>query len=108
MWSLLAVKYAEDGFITEAVEARAKKEATVHDDNAFRGTNWAMPGVIYSKLKVYYEGIMKDAAYYRRAIADDRLSEAMDDSNIGKIDHTNPQELTFAKRIIAKQQAVAA
>ncbi len=108
MWRLLAVKYAEDGFITEAVEARAKKEATVHDDNAFRGTNWAMPGVIYSKLKVYYEGIMKDAAYYRQAIADDRLSEAMDDSHIGNIDHTNPQELYFAKRIIAKQQAVAA
>ena len=108
MWRLLAVKYAVDGFIDEEIEARAKKEATVHDDNAFRGTNWAMPGVIYSKLKVYYEGIMKDAAYYRQAIADNRLSEAMDDSHIGKIDHTNPQELNFAKRIIAKQQAIAA
>ena len=107
MWRLLAIKYAEDGFITEAVEARAKKEATVHDDNAFRGTNWAMPGVIYSKLKVYYEGIMKDAAYYRRAIAEGRLKEAMDDAHIGKIDHTNPQELSFTKQIIAQQQAMS-
>ena len=50
---------------------------------------------------------MKDAAYYRRAIAEGRLKEAMDDAHIGKIDHTNPQELSFTKQIIAQQQAMS-
>ncbi len=36
-WRLLAIRYAKDGVVDRDVEARAKKQATVHDDNAFRG-----------------------------------------------------------------------
>ncbi len=89
-WRMLALRYAKDGAIDVDVESKAKQQALVHDDNAFRGTNFAMPGIIYSKLKVYYEGLAKNAQYLHSNI--DNIQQAIDNMMIGKYDHTDPRE----------------
>lgn len=68
----------------------AKRLAYTHTENAFRGTDFWLQGVIYTKLKVYYEGLRKNAEY----IADnaDDIECAIDRAMLGKYDHANPKE----------------
>lgn len=89
-WRLFAVRFAEDGNIDESVIAKAQAEAMTHVDNAFRSTNFAGRGVIYRKLKMYYEGLKKNAKYYERHR--DNMGAAVDASLVGKFDHTDEEE----------------
>ena len=98
MWRILALREAVDGKLTEVGIAKAKQQALVHDDNAFRGTNFAMPGVVYSKLKVYYEGLVKNLAYFRQNI--DNVDEALDIAMLGKYDHTDQHERRHVRKLV--------
>jgi hypothetical protein len=98
MWRLLALHGADaTGAVDGIVIANAKKKATVHEDNAFRGTNFAMPGVLYSKLKMYYEGLKKNADYF--ASDPDNIEELLDQAMVAKYDHTAPKEKALVKVI---------
>jgi len=44
----------------------AKEKAYAHVENAFRGTNLRMPGVIFMRLKIYYEGLLDNIEYFER------------------------------------------
>lgn len=98
MWRLVALRGSKDGTITEQDIISAKQQATAHSDNAFRGTNFAMPGVIYSKLKVYYEGLAKNVTYLRDHI--DTLDEALDIAMTGKYDHTDQHERSHVQNLV--------
>lgn len=97
MWRLLALRGAKDGAVDDALVVSAKNGATIHDENAFRGTNFANVGIIYCKLKVYLEGLMKNVTYYRHN--SHRVHEATDDAMIGKSNHTDEYELSQVKGI---------
>ncbi len=91
MWRLLAIRESQDGIIDDDVRNRAMDQAYVHVDNAFRGTNFAMPGIIYTKLKIYHEGMSKNATYFKNRLDD--LDAAFERAIIGKCDHTNDTEV---------------
>ena len=102
LWRLFAIKNSKDGSIDEAAERKAMDQAMVHIENAFRGTNFAMTGVIYTKLKVYYEGLAKNARFFAEA---DDLSVALDMAMIGKYNHVDPSELKTVQELIAFKAA---
>jgi hypothetical protein len=64
-WRLEAMRRATDGIITPTIEAEAKATVQPFIDNIFRGTNHKLPGVAYTKAKVYLEGIMQAVEYAR-------------------------------------------
>lgn len=103
MWRLLAVRMASDGVIDQGVMDKAKSQAMTHVENAFRGTNFAMPGVIYTKLKVYYEGLAKNVTYFRNF--DGTIDEALDAAMVGKCDHTDENEMNNIKGMLAERAA---
>ena len=90
MWRLIALRIATDGGIDDEVLAKAKDKAYTYVENAFRGTEFWMKGVIYTKLKVYYEGFRKNAQFFKEHAGD--LNEALDIAMIGKYNHTDPKE----------------
>lgn len=90
VWRLLALRLARDGVIEMTGERDAKTLAMLHTENAFRGTNFAMPGIIYTKLKVYYEGLIKNAAFFTQH--KDNLPAALNRALLGKYDHVDPVE----------------
>jgi len=98
MWRMLAVKNAVGGDITDEVIENARQQAYVHVENAYRGTQFWMRGVVYSKLKVYYEGLRKNAEYFTENAH--RLNEALDDAMIGKHDHTDSAERENIHRVL--------
>jgi hypothetical protein len=57
-----------------------------------------MPGVIYAKLKIYYEGIRKNAQYF--AGRSGTLEEAFEEVMIGKYNHTDPRERKSVLRLL--------
>jgi len=98
MWRLLALRDAKDGVIDDEIIAKARNPAMAHDDNAYRSTNFAMPGVIYSKLQVYFDGLVKNIVYVKKNRH--RLKEAVDDMLIGKDDHTDDEEMSRIKELL--------
>lgn len=105
IWRLLALRMAHDGVVTQAIEREAKVLAMQHTENAFRGTNFAMPGVIYAKLKVYYEGLVKNAQYFTRHA--DVLPTALDQALLGKYDHVSSEEAQNVVQLVAQKRTVA-
>ena len=99
VWRLLAVRNARDGTISDDIVAAAKSKAMDYVDNAFRGTNYAAPGIIYTKLKVYYEGLVKNAEYL--AEHRDNLDEAFDVAMVGKCNHTDSTEVENVQSLVA-------
>lgn len=54
-----AIKLAKKtGVITPEIE-EAKSTTTAHIENIFRGTDYALPGKIYAKAKIYLDGIVE-------------------------------------------------
>jgi hypothetical protein len=94
---------ASDGVIDQGVMDKAKSQAMTHVENAFRGTNFAMPGVIYTKLKVYYEGLAKNVTYFRNF--DGTIDEALDAAMVGKCDHTDENEMNNIRGMLAERAA---
>lgn len=103
MWRMLAVRNAKDDIIDESVVNKAKTLALTHIDNAYRSTNHAMPGVIYTKLKVYYEGLAKNVEYFRNF--DGTIDDALDAAMVGKCDHTDEHELTTIQGVLQESAA---
>lgn len=100
MWRLLAIRNAQEGMIDNETIVRAKLQAMQHADNAYRGTNFIMPGIMYTKLKVYYEGLMKNIQYLRDR--SDDINAALDEAFLGKHDHTDPDEHALVLRLATK------
>lgn len=90
LWRMIAIRNSKDGEITDENILDAKEKAYDHVENAFRGTEFWMAGVIYTKLKVYYEGLKKNAQYFHENIND--INHALDVALIGKYDHTDKVE----------------
>lgn len=89
LWRIIAVRLATEGVITDEVAHRAKQHAYGHMENAFRGTDFRSRGVIYAKLKVYYEGLLQNVAYMQSIAGNEAR---FDEIFIGKYDHTNARE----------------
>jgi len=98
LWRMTAVQEAGDsGDINEIDTIKAKDKAYTYVENAYRGTQFWMKGVIYTKLKVYYEGLAKNADFFKKNI--DNLDAAFKDIFIGKYDHTDPTETELVKSL---------
>lgn len=97
LWRILAVNMSSDGKMPVDLVDEAKNKAFLHIENAFRGTAFWMKGVIYTKLKIYYEGFMANAQYVRNNIG--RLDDAIDEAMTGKFNHTSPQEAALVRTI---------
>jgi uncharacterized protein DUF1704 len=98
LWRMLALREAKDGVIDHEIEYTAKHQAMLHIENAFRGTNFAMPGIIFTKLKVYFEGLKKNADYIKAHQSN--INEALDIAMIGKYNHTELRERTNVTTIL--------
>lgn len=90
LWRVMAIREAKDGNIDEKLIVDSQNKAYVHVENAYRGTPFWMQGAIYLKLKVYYEGLRKNAEFFRANIHN--IDEALDKAMIGKYNHTDPEE----------------
>ncbi len=99
LWRTIAVQKSKDNMnISEKNIQSAKNEAYSHIENAYRGTQFWMKGVIYTKLKVYYEGLARNAQYFKDNI--DCLDQAFDDALIGKYNHTDASERQLVKSLV--------
>ena len=99
MWRLSAVRNANNGEISDTAVQSAKSATMSHIENAYRGTDLVQRGVIYTKLKTYYEGLIKNVRYFKENI--NTLPEAFDAALLGRYDHTNPEEVAMVKSLIA-------
>lgn len=90
LWRMLAVRNAKDGIVDDDVINAAKSTAYGHVENAFRGTPFWRQGTIYTKLKVYYEGLEKNAQFFKDNM--ENIDGAIDKAMIGKYNHTDKHE----------------
>ena len=105
LWRLIALRRSPDGNVDEALLRAAQLRSMYHIDSAFSGTNFAMPGMIFPKLKIYYEGLAKNADYFS-AHRDD-VATAFEASLIGKHDHTNADEREVVQTLIDRYRNTA-
>lgn len=101
LWRMMAIQGADNGCISDEIVKKSKDNAYTNIENAYRGTQFWMKGVIYTKLKVYYEGLAKNADFFKRNI--DTLDTAFTDVFIGKYNHTDNVETSLVKSIIARR-----
>lgn len=97
LWRITAIQDNADGNIDNESVKKAKEKAYTHVENAYRGTQFWMKGVIYTKLKVYYEGLTKNADYFKTNI--NNLDAVFGDIFIGKYNHTDPTERELVKSL---------
>jgi hypothetical protein len=100
LWRLIALRLSSDGIVREGTVRTAKEMAMKATENAFRGTNFLMAGIIYMKLKIYYEGLYKNALYFSENATE--LSGALDKALAGKHDHTCSDEIATVRRLLKK------
>lgn len=100
LWRIITTRKSVGGEVTESLIRQSKEEAYDHVENAFRGTNFSMPGMIYSKLKVYREGLIKNVLFFKKNIHN--LGEALDTAMIGKYNHCDSKEHDLVRRAIAE------
>jgi hypothetical protein len=98
LWRTLAIHKAEKNSINAEDLVAVKDSAYTLIENAYRGTQFWMQGVIYTKLKVYYEGFVKNAEYFNEHI--DTLDSVFEDLFIGKYNHTDKVEKALVKSAI--------
>lgn len=98
LWRTFAVRESKDGDISDEAIEKAQQLAYTHVENAFRGTEFWMRGVIYTKLKVYYEGLRKNADFMTEHA--DNIEAAIETAMIGKYDHTNEHERSDISAIL--------
>lgn len=103
LWRMLAVRTAQNGAIDDVITAKAREQAYGHVENAFRGTPYWRQGVVYTKLKVYYEGLRKNADYFASDSA--AMSESIDRAMIGKYNHTDPDEYESVMNALTSRPA---
>jgi hypothetical protein len=96
MTLILALRAAESGGDMDI--DKAKSNAYVHVENAFRGTPFYLRGTIYRKLKVYWEGLEKNAQHFVDHI--DSLDDMLNDDSRGKYNHTDTEETAKVNAIL--------
>lgn len=101
MWRIIAIQNTKSGKLADIDIEVAKNQAYAHIENAYRGTQFWMKGVIYTKLKVYYEGLVKNAKFISNNI--DNLDAAFERAMIGKYDHTDSIEFKLINKLISGQ-----
>lgn len=102
LWRIIALRGAESGSISLEVVDKSKDDAYKHIENAYRGTQFWMKGIIYTKLKVYYEGLAKNAEYISENI--DNLDNIFEDMMVGKYNHTDSEERNLVLSVIASKK----
>lgn len=90
LWRIIAIHSNSEGHVTEEAVESAKNKAYSHIENAYRGTDFWMQGIIYTKLKVYWEGFVENAHYFKDRLND--IDGALNRALVGKYDHTNDEE----------------
>lgn len=90
VWRIIALRKSNGREMDLNIINEAKNEAYDHIENAYRGTNFAMPGMIYTKLKVYREGLIKNVEYFKKN--QNNIKGALDQAMIGKYNHTDDHE----------------
>ncbi|MFV0484647.1 MAG: tyrosine/phenylalanine carboxypeptidase domain-containing protein [Candidatus Saccharimonadales bacterium] len=88
-WPKIAERLAGEGGNVDDEKGEARKRAFNHTENAFRGTDFYMQGMIYSKLKVYYEGLVDNMRYFAES---GDMRTALDVAMLGEYDHTSEAE----------------
>lgn len=96
-WRILALQQNPDGNITDEAVAEAKEKTYTYIENIFRGTDCSLKGVVYTKAKVYYEGLLKTVKHLT-AIQDDNAAFVR--MFLGKYNHTDATETEHIMRII--------
>lgn len=96
-WRLRALQDNPNGIITDDAVAIAREDTYTHIENIFRGTDCSVPGVVYTKAKVYYEGLLKTAKHLSAIEGD---SAAFVRMFLGKYNHTDATETAHIMRII--------
>lgn len=104
LWRMYALRNHGDDINPQNKVQIAKNKAYTHIENAFRGTQFWLPGTIYTKLKVYYEGLCKNVTYMHERR--DNLNEALDLAMLGKYDHTDYSERALVYRICQSKGGV--
>ncbi|MCL1839528.1 DUF1704 domain-containing protein [Candidatus Saccharibacteria bacterium] len=97
-WPIIAQRLAKGGEITDKIRETARTRTYNHIENAFRGTDMYMQGIIYSKLQIYYEGLVDNMKYFS-GHADD-LEGALDRAMIGKYNHTSNDEYHTIEKLL--------
>jgi hypothetical protein len=101
LWQIIALDDSKEGNVCDKDVDIAKDKAYTLIDNAYRGTQFWMKGVIYTKLKIYYEGMVANAEYLKKHI--DNLDKVFSEAFIGKYDHTNANEKKLIFDIISRK-----
>ncbi len=96
-WRLHVLNTCHHKEITKNDESQSKKDVYSHIENIFRGTDCFTPGIVYTKAKVYYEGLVKNSKYLAQ-IKDDKA--AFIRMFLGKYNHTDTTETKRIMRII--------
>ncbi len=102
LWRLIAVKQNHHGVIGQKEIKKAKTASVVHIENAFRGTPTTIPGIIYPKLKIYLEGLVKNCRLFQSYNGD--YNDLLDKIMLGKYDHTNPTEAALVLGYFLEKQ----
>ncbi len=99
---MIAIEKSKDGKITDEIINDASDLAYRHIENAFRGTDWITRGCVFLKLKIYYEGLLKNIEYFSKNLdhADDAFRLAM----LGKYDHTDIKSCKDALFLISTKK----
>ena len=95
-WQIAALKLAKNGIVTEKEIQAAKTSTYDHIENIFRSTNFSIPGHIYAKAKIYYEGLIGNIGILRRIAADPK---EFDKLFWAKYDHLDPEEAEIIARL---------
>ncbi len=99
---MIAIEKSEDGKITEEIMDKAFDLAYRHIENAFRGTDWTTRGCVFLKLKIYYEGFLKNIEYFSKNL--DHVDDAFRLAMLGKYDHTSLKSCKDALFLISTKK----
>jgi hypothetical protein len=102
LWRMFAVRNSQNGNMSDEIIDRSKKDAYTYVENIFRGTEFWMGGVIYTKAKVYYEGLEKNARFFHDNI--NNIDSALDTALIGKYNHTDSTEREIINEILINKK----
>lgn len=98
LWRMIAIDKSDGGGIDSEAVKKAKELTYPLIENAFRSTDFTTRGVIYLKLKIYYEGLKKNADFIKKHLGS--LDETFDLMMIGKYNHTDEAETENILRVI--------
>lgn len=90
LWRLISINDSRGSEIDNTKVKKSKEFAYSLVENAFRSTDFTTKGVIYLKLKIYYEGLKKNADFIKEHLGS--LDDTFDLIMLGKYNHTDEAE----------------